>query len=227
MALDKQELKVLLRELKRIFVTKEEMSDSDINTDILMDIFATKEELENLEVNIDSKDVVYVGDEEPENDNVIWFDSCNDNITEITYENPVIDEIFASIQSLQEQVKQLQKDVEYLKIYGGGGSGELPEVPDDNEDEVVDVIFSLEDGGLFLLEDGGYLILEESKVIEKDTPSSLSLEDGSLFLLEDGGYLILEENINKITESLLLLENGARLLYENGTEILLEGNNFN
>ena len=227
MALDKQELKVLLRELKRIFVTKEEMNDSDINTDILMDIFATKEELENLEVNIDSKDVIYIGDEEPENDSVIWFDSCNDNITEITYENPVIDEIFASIQSLQEQVKQLQKDVEYLKIYGGGGSGELPEVPDDNEDEVVDVIFSLEDGGLFLLEDGGYLILEESKVIEKDTPSSLSLEDGSLFLLEDGGYLILEENINKITESLLLLENGARLLYENGTEILLEGNNFN
>lgn len=205
MSLDKHELKILLRELKNIF--------------------ATKQELEDVEIDIDSIDIAYVGENEPENDNVIWFDSGEANDAEITYNNPVIDELFASIRTLQDQVKKLQEDVEYLKIHGGG-PGYIPDDPDDGEEEVVDVILSLEDGGLFLLEDGGYMILEESIIVEKNEDSTLSLEDGGLFLLEDGGFMILEENINKITDSLLLLENGARLLFENGSEILLENNIF-
>ncbi len=205
MSLDKHELKFLLRELKNIF--------------------ASKKDLEDVEIDIDSIDIAYVGENEPENDNVIWFDSGEANTADITYNNPIIDEMFASIRTLQDQVKKLQEDVEYLKIHGGGG-GYIPDDPSDDEEEVVDVILTLEDGGLFLLEDGGYLILEESVVVEKNEDSTLSLEDGGLFLLEDGGYLILEENISKITESLLLLENGARLLFENGSDILLENNNF-
>ena len=207
MALDKHELKLLLKELKNIFATKKELEELDVDVDI----------------DWDSIDVAYVGEEEPENKNAIWFDSGEANVQEVTYDNPIIDEMFACIRTLQDQVKKLQEDVEYLKLYGGGGgSGDLPDIPDIEEN--VDVVFALEDGGLFLLEDGGFLILEESVTIDKTEESTLALEDGSLFLLEDGGFLILEENIEKITESLLMLENGAKLLYENGSEILLENN---
>ena len=146
-------------------------------------------------------DCYYVGDSEPDDDNVIWFDTGNagDSSSEITYDNPIINELVACIRSLQEQVRKLQDDVEYLKIHGGGGSGNNPENPDQpgGGTEVVDVVLALEDGGLFMLEDGGFMILEESVIVEKpDTPT--------------------------VTESTILLENGAQMLYENGANILLE-----
>lgn len=208
MALDKQELKLLLTELKKVFATKKELEEIDVDVDI----------------DWDSIDVAYVGEEEPENENAIWFDSGEDSYNTISYDNPVVDEIFACIRTLQDQVKKLQEDVEYLKLYGGSGGIDRPDEEPDIE-ETVDIVFALEDGGLFLLEDGGFLIFEESITVEVNKDSTLALEDGSLFLLEDGGFLILEESIEKITESLLMLENGARLLYENGSEILLEKNN--
>lgn len=198
---DKKELKFLLRELKEIFATKKELEELDIDIDL------------------DSIDVAYVGDEEPDNQNAIWFDSGEDNYNSITYDNPVVNEIFSCIRTLQDQVKQLQEDVEYLKLYGGGG-GVIQPPSDDDEELEVNVILGLEDGGLFLLEDGGFMILEESKIIS--TTPSLSLEDGGLFLLENGGFLTLESSIDKINQSILLLENNAKMLFENGTEILLE-----
>ena len=208
MALDKHELKLLLKELKNIFATKKELEELDVDVDI----------------DWDSIDVAYVGEEEPENKNAIWFDSGEANVQEVTYDNPIIDEMFACIRTLQDQVKKLQDDVEYLKLHGSSGGIDRPDEEEPDNEEVVDVVFALEDGGLFLLEDGGFLILEESVTVEINKDSTLALEDGSLFLLEDGGFLILEENIEKITESLLMLENGAKLLYENGSEILLENN---
>lgn len=205
MSFDKRELKFLLKELKEIFATKKELEDLDVNIDW------------------DSIDIAYVGEEEPENENAIWFDSGEDNVNEITYDNPVVNEIFACISTLQDQVKKLQEDVEYLKLHGGGGGSVQP--PDDNNDsEIVDIILGLEDGGLFLLEDGGFVILEESKVVST-TSSNLSLEDGGLFLLEDGGFMILESVIEEINDSVLLLENSARLLLENSNEIKLENTN--
>ena len=93
--------------------------------------------------------------------------------SDFVYDNPIIDELFACIRTLQAQVVQLQKDVEYLKIYGGSGG-----IAPDTEEESL---FLLEDGGLFQLENGsGYLRFES-----KDT-SSLTLEDGSDLLLENG-----------------------------------------
>lgn len=170
---DKKELKLLLRELKEIFATKKELEDLDVNVDI----------------DWDSIDVAYVGEEEPENQNAIWFDSCEDNVHEIKYENPVVDEIFACIRTLQDQVKKLQEDVEYLKLYGGGGSGGGNNKPDDGETGVSSL--SLEDGGLFLLEDSGLLILENA--IETITESIILLENGAQFLLENGANIKLEK----------------------------------
>lgn len=167
MALDKHELKLLLKELKNIFATKKELEELDVDVDI----------------DWDSIDVAYVGDEEPENKNAIWFDSGEANVQEVTYDNPIIDEMFACIRTLQDQVKKLQDDVEYLKLQG-------IDRPDD--EEVVDVAFALEDGGLFLLEDGGFLILEEN--IEKITESLLMLENGEKLLYENGSEILLENN---------------------------------
>ena len=205
MALDKHELKLLLRELKNIFATKEELKDVevDIDPDLL------------------KKDYSYIGSEPPEDTSLLWFDNGSSIIDDFEYNNPIIDELYECIQMLQEQVKELQAEVEYLKINGGGGVVRPPD--DDNPDEpdvIEDVILALEDGSLFLLEDGGFILTEET--ITVTNKPSLTLEDGSLFLLEDGGIMLLEESISEIKESILLLENGYKLLFENDDEISLE-----
>ena len=177
MSFEKHELKHLLRELKNIFATKKELEELDVNVDI----------------DWDSIDVAYVGEEEPENENAIWFDSGEDNYNSITYDNPVVDEIFSCIRTLQDQVKKLQEDVEYLKLNGGGGIPIEPPGGGGNEPGAEGVIFfSLEDGsGFFDLEDGsGCMILEETITVVKD--ETLLLEDGSCVLLEDGSYMLLE-----------------------------------
>jgi hypothetical protein len=133
------------------------------------------------------KDCSYVGSETPEDDSVIWFDTGESNSTEITYDNPIINELFASIRTLQDQVQQLQADVEYLKINGGGNRPDpKPDVP---STEVSSL--SLEDGGLFILEDGGLLLLENT--IATINESILLLENGAQLLLENGANMKLEK----------------------------------
>ena len=178
----------------------------------------------------------YVGDTEPDDDNVIWFDTGEGSSSEITYDNPIINELFACIRTLQKQVQQLQADVEYLKEFGGGSGNQpsdpdKPDVPEEPGEEIVDVVLALEDGGLFMLEDGGFMILEEGVVVEKPdyTNSILALEDGGLFMLEDGGFMILEEDIDvekpdENTQSLLALEDGGLFMLEDGRFMLLEEN---
>lgn len=179
--------------------------------------------------------VLYIGDEEPgeEDDDKLWLDPTSDLSygPGITIENPLIKEMLAAIQTLQDQVKQLQEEVEYLKINGGGGSGgDDPWEPEDPEEpDVEESYLALEEDGLFLFEDGTYILLEESAV-KPEQPSKedfLALEDGSLILLEDGSYILLEqqpiiEEEEEDEDFVILLENGEKLLFEDGSFILLE-----
>ena len=206
MSINKQELKYIMTELKKVFASKPDL-------EALRDVI--NEDLLEFDPN-----VTYIGDEEPENTNVIWFDTGESTTNEVTFDNPIISELFACIQTLQDQVQQLQADVEYLKLYGGGGGSSNPSTPDDNNTTVVESYLILEDGGMFLLEDGSSFLLESSEVAIND--SVLSLEDGGMFLLEDGSYMLLEQTIESVASSLLLLENGASTLLENGANILLE-----
>ena len=208
MSMDKNELRYLMTELKKVFASKPDL-------EALRDVI--NEDLLDFDPN-----VTYMGSEEPDNDNVIWFDTGESAVNEITFDNPIISELFACIRTLQDQVQQLQADVEYLKLYGGGGGGSIPDRPPTtpDTDTTVESYLILEDGGMFLMEDGSSFLLENSEVNIKD--SVLSLENGGLFLLENGGYLILENTIESISSSLLLLENGANALLENGGSILLE-----
>ena len=172
-------------------------------------------------IKVEAGDNHYLGDEEPTDENAIWFSNETNYQQQITYDNPIIQEIFSSLRALNKAVAQLQSDVEYLKIHGGGG-GSTPDIPDipDIPDVNDNYFFLLEDGGQFLCEDGSYLVLED--YVEEVTNSILTLENGSSLLLEDGGYILLEETIQEIQDSLLLLENGAQLLLENGYKIILE-----
>jgi hypothetical protein len=131
------------------------------------------------------EDCYYLGTDEPENDK-IWFYTGTAETSSITYDNPLIAELFSVIQAMQVQITQLQADVEYLKLNGGGG---IPVEPPDSP-EGIEILFALEDGGLMLLEDGGFLILEESALATND--SAFILEDGSSLLLEDGNLMLLE-----------------------------------
>lgn len=164
-----------------------------------------------------NKKCSYIGSELPEDEELIWFDTGEGNSSEISYDNPIISELLACIRTLQEQVKQLQSDVEYLKINGGGTR---PDPTPDDPDPIEESFLSLEDGGLFLLEDGGSLLLETSEVAIKG--SVFLLEDGGLFLLEDGSSLLLETSEVVKKDSVCLLEDGGSLLLENGKLILLE-----
>lgn len=179
---------------------------------------------EDLEINGKGGDCAYMGSDMPDNNDVIWFCDDSESIeSEFTYNNPLINELFSCIRSLQDQVAQLQKDVEYLKINGGGFPVEPPDDPDEpNEPEVVVFYLALEDGGLFELEDGGHMLLEQEEIIIPVTDSTLILEEGGHFLLEDGSYILLEETISTVQENLMLLESGAQLLLENGYNILIE-----
>ncbi len=130
----------------------------------------------------------------PEDDEAIWFSKgTSSTSSDITYDNPLINELFSCIQTLQKQVMELQKDVEYLKIYGGGGGSN-----DDDDDD---------DNGNNDNNNNGYTFL---------------LEDGGSLMLEDGAYLLLENAVTNLSSSVLLLEDGARLLLENGNNINLE-----
>ena len=200
-------------------------------------LYTTKEEVnmairdviqnEDLDINAKGGDCAYVGSDMPDDNNKIWFcDDSKDVEDEFTYSNPLINELFSCIRSLQDQVAQLQKDVEYLKINGGGGSPIEPDDPSNPEEpdepEVITFYLALEDGGLFELEEGGHIILEQEQIIEVVKEPTLMLEDGFRFLLEDGGYVLLEESISTVQENLLLLETGAHLLLEDGAYIKLE-----
>lgn len=157
----------------------------------------------------------YFGREVPENQNAIWFDEGNmeESFDEIKYNNPIVEELFACINSLQLQIIDLKKEVEYLKVSGGGGNGggsQEPEDPDPdnpnppepdnpNPPEEPERYSSLmmEDGSMFLLEDGGYITLEDqdSPPASNSSPA-LTLEDEGKILLEDGGIILLEQDSN-------------------------------
>ena len=141
------------------------------------------------------------GDETPENDEVIWFsEGASSSSNEVTYDNPIINELFSCIQILQKQIVELQKDVEYLKIYGGGnGSNDDNNSEDDNNNNNNnnnEGKFLLEDGGRILLEDGGYLLLDgnSGNSGNNNNEGKVLLEDGGRILLERGGYLLLDGN---------------------------------
>lgn len=203
------------------YATKDEIptKTSELEND---SSFATESYVDSSLANVKPGDNHYLGDEEPTDDNTIWFSNETNYQQQITYDNPIIQEIFSSLRSLKKAVTQLQSDVEYLKANGGGSTPDIPDIPDipDVPDVNDNHFFLLEDGGQLLCEDGSYLVLED--YIEELTNSILTLEDGSSLLLEDGSYILLEETIQEIQDSLLLLENGAQLLLENGYKIILE-----
>lgn len=131
----------------------------------------------------------YVGSEAPEDENAIWFSpGVETAYSDITNNNPLIAELFACIRTLQAQVFNLQADVEYLKVNGGGARPEFPDNP--TPETGTNLFFLLEDGGYFELEDGGYLILEEEG--KPATEPALLLENDGYFELENGGIIILE-----------------------------------
>lgn len=134
-------------------------------------------------------DCTFVGEEEPEDDTQIWFDptSEEDASEGVQYDNPIIDELFACIRTLQDQVAKLQADVEYIKINGGG----IPPVePPGGGGTTSQDSLILEDGGFFLLEDGSFMLLESA--VETIGQSLMLLENGAQLLLENGANMILE-----------------------------------
>lgn len=192
------------------------------------------------EVEIDMDELYHMGEDTPENEDSVWFFTGVESASPgISLDNPLIVELLATIRELKAQVQQLQEDVEYLKINGGGSKPDVPPIepdpdpdepdipiiPDDPEED-DDSIFKLimeDDSGGFLLEDeSGSLILEESVFVDK--VSNFLLEDGFDLLLEDGSLMLLESSIVEEEKSApsLLMENGDNLLLENGSNILME-----
>ena len=139
--------------------------------------------------NVSVDDIIHYGTDEPTNDNVIWFfpDTYSQ---EITIDNPLIIELISTIQAMQKQINRLEKDVEYLKIHGGGG-GTVDPTPTPTPTPTTYSYLVLEDGSKLLLETGESILLEEQKTTVISSNNVL-LEDGSKALLENGEKLLLE-----------------------------------
>ena len=157
---------------------------SDLNND---KEFVTKDEFDEVlkDIDIDVDDCWYIGDVVPKDNDVIWFSDTTSKQSDFTYDNPIIQELFSSINSLQRAVAKLQEDVEYIKIHGGGNGGGSG----DNDNTTSSL--ELEDGGLFLLEDGSLLLLE--KAMQEISDTLLLLENGAELLLENGNSIKLEK----------------------------------
>lgn len=101
---------------------------------------------------LNRSDVEWVGVGTPTNQDVIWFDPSNDGIEEVTNDNPIIQELIATISSLNARILVLETKLENVIIGGGSGGSST----DDG------VYLVLEDGTNLLLEDGTFVLLESS-----------------------------------------------------------------
>ena len=144
--------------------------------------YYTRSEVDSKIADID--DCFYIGEEEPIDDK-IWFSNSSQTVSNITYDNPIISELFSCIQDLQSQIKSLQAEVEYLKIHGGG-SGSTPDDPGIGDTEIYYALL-LEDGSPLLLEDGGLLLLEDAPISSTIT-DALLLDDNEVLLIDDNTY---------------------------------------
>ena len=195
-----------LEEIPSQYITEDELEEKIKDVDL--DNYYNKNEIDSIVENLDIEDCSYTGENLPENDEVIWFSNGVSSASDgITYDNPLIQELFACINALQTQVQKLQEEVDYLKLHGGGGSSSGGDIGNKN-------CLILEDGFILLLEDGGYFELETNVNSSFD---AFLLEDGSNLLLEDGSNLLLETSNSTPTNTSknnLLLENGENILLE-------------
>ena len=142
------------------YYSKEEIDNILENIDlenIDLSNYYNKEEIDNIVENldIDTESCSHVGETLPEDDEKIWFsDGVSTAGDGITYDNPLIQELFACINTLQSQIQKLQDEVNYLKLYGGSNT------PD--EDIINGNYLILEDGSMLLLEDGSNFLLENA-----------------------------------------------------------------
>ena len=149
-------------------------------TNVDLSDYYTSNEVDELFENLDVEDCSYVGNEIPEDDERIWFSDGISSAGEgLNYDNPLIQELFTCINVLQTQIKELQEEVAYLKIHGGGNGSDV---------DISGNYLVLEDGSILLLEDGSSFLLENS--IKAD--NGILLEDGFGLLLEDGSSFLLE-----------------------------------
>lgn len=185
----------------------------------------------------DSITHIWVGSEPPEDESLIWLDTNEDGIIEDGEADVVVlQELLETIRTLKNEVKALNKRVEYLEEHGIANP-DNPDKPDkpDPDPPVVEIEydhFILEDGTDLLLEDdSGLLYLEKlpPTQVEEDKFDFLIMEDGSSLLLEDGsGLLYLEKEvevkppITEIEYDFFTLEDGSDLLMENGDKLLFE-----
>lgn len=148
-------------------------------TNVNLSDYYTSNEVDELFESLDIEDCSYVGNEIPEDDKIWFSDGVKTAGDGVTYDNPLIQELFACINILQQQIKELQDEVAYLKIHGGGNGSDVPTSGD---------YLVLEDGSILLLEDGSNFLLENSAKVD----NCILLENGFELLLEDGSSFLLE-----------------------------------
>ena len=133
---------------------------------------------------------VYVGTQEPTDTSLIWFDTSDDSDEELTEDDvgtiaelkQVIVEMNQTIQSLQSQITQMQRDIDYLKENGGGG-GTTPTT------QTIENAFISEDGYVLVDENGYYLITDDVSTGSNVIENALVTEDGYIVIDSDNNYI--------------------------------------
>lgn len=133
------------------------------------------------------KQEVYIGTEQPTDTSLVWFDTgdseedIGEDTTTVAELKEAIVEMNQIIQSLQSQVAQMQKDIDYLKENGGGGA--IPST------KTIENAFISEDGYVLVDSDGYYLVSDSSSTSSTTIENALVSEDGYIVVDSDNNYI--------------------------------------
>ena len=104
---------------------------------------------------------IWIGTQPPTEEGYkLWIDISDESLDE-TFSSAVIKEFQNIISSLTTRVIQLEKEVEYLKANGGGGSEPSePDVPPISP--TSDILMTFEDGSIMTFEDDSIMCFEKT-----------------------------------------------------------------
>lgn len=169
---------------------------------------------------------IWIGTQPPtEKGYKLWID-ISDEVLDETFSSAIINEFKNIISSLTNRVVQLEKEVEYLKANGGGGTTpDKPPTPD-KPSTTNATIMTFEDGSIMTFEDGSIMCFDIDENISTTNDTLMTFEDGSIMTFEDGSIMCFDIGESTSTSDIIMVdENLKTLTFEDGAIMCFEKTN--
>lgn len=170
---------------------------------------------------------IWIGTQPPTEEGYkLWIDISDESLDE-TFSSAVINEFKNIISSLTNRVIQLEKEVEYLKANGGGGTTpDIPPTPDIPSTNTA-TIMTFEDGSIMTFEDGSIMCFDIDEDISTTNDTVMTFEDGNIMTFEDGSIMCFDigEVIPTTNDTLMTFEDNSIMTLEDGAIMCFEKTN--